>query len=375
MGDRIPTVLFVLPSLAWGGAQRTLLNIINHLDRKHFRPVLALYRKEGAFVDFLQRDVAVYELRSSRARFSIPGLAWVIRSLRPDIIISTLRYANVTTMLSAVLSGKKIPVVLRESNHQTAAGVGTTPWKERLVGWSYRRASRVIALSNGVRKDVLARYKLQAESVVTIYNPIDIERILQLAIEPVNDPGFNHGSKGEGCFKIIAVGALEYQKGYDLLIEALARVRHIPYRLWILGDGRERQNLVALANRRGINDRISLIGFQPNPYAWMARADLFVLSSRWEGFGHVIAEAMACGTPVLAARCQAGPDEIITDDTDGRLCEQNSVSALACTIEELWRDLAKRKHYAATARESVRRFDTRIIVKDYERLFSEVASG
>jgi len=369
------TVLFVLPSLGGGGAERTVLNIVNHLDRERYRPILALYRKEGSYLSLLREDIHVEELKSSRARFSIPRLSHVIRTFKPSLIFSTIRYINVATVMSAILARTGVPVLVRESNHQTAAGIGTRSWREQLVGWSYRRAQKVVSLSNGVREDVIKRYWLRPEHVVTIYNPIDLDNIAELALGPINDDKFENEINGNLCFQIIAVGALERQKGYDLLIKAVARLDHIPYKLRILGEGSERERLTRLVQDLGVEDRVLLMGFQKNPYAWMAGADLFVLSSRWEGFGHVITEAMACGTPVLAARCRAGPDEIITNDVDGRLCEPESISSLAYHIDELWREPAKRKRYAIMARESVRRFDVGIIVRNYERLFSEVAVG
>ena len=170
------------------------------------------------------------------------------------------------------------------------------------------------------------------------------------------------------------VGALEYQKGHDLLIRALGQLGHIPLRLKIVGDGSEKSRLVRVAEDLGVSERVAFFPFQQNPYASMARADLFVLPSRWEGFGHVVAEAMACGVPVLAARCPAGPDEIITDGVDGSLCAPNSTSALAHHIEKLWGEPSTRERYAAAGRESVKRFDVRSIVPEYERLFLEVSA-
>jgi len=371
----VRTILFVLPSLGWGGAERTILNIVNHLDRERYRPILTLYRKEGSYLSLLREDIHVEELKSSRARFSIPRLSHVIRTLKPGLIFSTIRYINLATTLSSMLARTGTPVLLRESNHQTAAGIGTRSWREQLVGWSYRRAQKVVSLSNGVREDVIKRYQLPPEQVITIYNPVDLDNIAELAVKPVNDSTFQQEINGNLYFQIIAVGALERQKGYDLLIKAVARLDHIPYKLRILGEGSEKERLTRLVRDLGVEDRVLLMGFQKNPYAWMVGADLFVLSSRWEGFGHVITEAMACGTPVLAARCRAGPDEIITNDVDGRLCEPESISSLAYHIDELWREPAKRKRYATMARESIRRFDVGIIVRNYERLFSEVAVG
>jgi len=366
-------VLFVIPELICGGAERTFVNILNHLDRSRFKPILALYSKRGPLLELLQRDVEVHELGCTRARFAVPGLMRLIWRLDPDAIVSTLPYPNLVTVLCSSLSGRKKPVLVRESNHRTAAGIETSSWKERMVGWSYRRATRVITLSNGVRADVISRYGIAGDRVVTLYNPIDIAGIEDLAREPISDSVLNtNGRRKFSPFKIVAVGVLKYQKGYDLLIEALAKLKSLPLRLWIIGEGKERHSLVSLADRLGVGDRVSFVGFQRNPYAWMARTDLFVLPSRWEGFGHVIAEAMVCGVPVLATRCPSGPEEIITDGVDGQLCQPHKVESLAQHIEALSKDLEGRRSLAKAAKMSVRRFDVKQIVRGYENLLSEV---
>lgn len=371
------TVLFVLPHLGGGGAERTFVNLVNHLDRGRFKPVMALFKLRGPYLPLLKGDVELHDLRSSRARYSFLPLARTIRSVAPNVMLSTLTHVNVTAMVAQRLSGRQVPVVVRQSTHQTAqaaAGVGGERWREWLIRWSYRRAARVIALSNGVRQDLIARYNLPEEQVVTIYNPIDIDHILRLAAEPVDHPQPLREERHGPCLRIIAAGRLSREKGVDLLLKALARLRHIPYHLWVLGDGEERRNLQELVGTLEMSDRVSFLGFVQNPYAWMAQADLFALPSRWEGFGHVIAEAMVCGVPVLATRCPAGPEEIITDGVDGRLCEPESVEALARHIEELWGQPEKRAAFASAARQSVQRFHVKRIVEQYEQLLSAVAS-
>ena len=140
----------------------------------------------------------------------------------------------------------------------------------------------------------------------------------------------------------------------------------------ILGEGSERGPLLDLADKQGIRNVVSIPGFKKNPYAWMKRADLFVLSSRWEGFGHVIVEAMACGVPVLATRCRSGPDEIITDGADGRLCRPESVDDLAEKIGFLVDNPLERKRLAEAGLVSANRYDTGIIVKQYENMFKRL---
>ena len=271
--------------------------------------------------------------------------------------------------MASKISGTGSPTIVRATNNHPAAGRGKISPMGGLVRWSYRSADRVVALSNGVRKDVMERYGIPENRVVTIYNPIDITYLTTLSQKELPTvPGWTDFGEGH---KILAVGKLERQKGFDLLLKALARVS-LPWSLLILGEGSEEGNLLVLAKTLGLQDRVFFGGFHPNPFGYMARADLFVLSSRWEGFGHVIAEAMACGVPVLATRCPSGPDEIIEDDVDGRLCEPESVSDLAFNIEDILSNAQTQCRYAKAALSSVQQFDVSVVVKDYERLFFQM---
>ena len=177
MDRRRLTVAIVLPELGGGGAERTFLNILNHLDRARVKPVLVLYRRSGSYLTLLREDVSVVSLESSRTRHSVVPLAKWIRSERPDVVMSTLLHINVATVAATKLSGRKIPVVARESNNLTAAGRPVRSLSGCMMQWAYRHADSVVALSRGVRKDVIARYGLGESRVQMIHNPIDISNI------------------------------------------------------------------------------------------------------------------------------------------------------------------------------------------------------
>jgi glycosyltransferase involved in cell wall biosynthesis len=269
-----------------------------------------------------------------------------------------------------MLSQTPARVIVRESNHHTAAGRSTAGLAARVVGWAYRRADAIVCLSQGVADDCRQRTHVDPRRLRVIYNPIDVEGIRRRVREAIPEPG---GRRGDATFEIIGVGRLVEQKGFDLLIEACATLLDVNWRLTIVGDGPRREQLGDLVNRLGLADRVRLPGAQANPYAWIAQADLFVLSSRWEGFGHVIAEAMACGTPVLAARCQSGPDEIIRSDVDGLLCEPNSSRELAEGIRRLANRPGDRARYVREAAQAVWRFDVPRITTEYEAALLDVS--
>ena len=371
LGDHKIKVAVVLPELGGGGAQRTFLNVLNHLDRELFDPILVLYRPAGSFRSLLKSDVKIVTLDSVRTLWSIIPLARWIRSESPDVVMSTLLHINVATVISGILSRKGVPVVVRESNNLTAAGRPLRTLSGMAVRWAYRRADTVIALSKGVRRDVIDRYSLKKDRVRMIYNPIDLEAIQSLSMEKADPlPGWTDDSNEH---RIIAVGRLVPQKGFELLIEAVSQL-DAPWRLLIIGEGIEDYNLKALAKNLGISKHVIMPGFIANPFPYIAMADLFVLSSRWEGFGHVIPEAMACGTPVLATRCPSGPDEIIEEGIDGQLCEPGSSNSLTSNIECLLKSPDIRDRMANTAKVSVQRFSAGEVIRQYEILFKELSS-
>lgn len=364
-------VLLFLPDLKGGGAQRTVVNIVNHLDLGRFRPYLVVGHAGGVYRGEISAQVRMTDLGRPRVRQCILPLAMETSRERPHLVFSPYPDANVCLMLAKTISTSNPRVVVRESNNRTAQRVGWNPLMRRLVQWSYRRADGIVALSNGVRQDLAERYALSPEKIITIYNPVEVSKIRMMSTRPGGDGDGGH--KGDGRFHIMGVGRLVRQKGFDLLLRAVAELRELPIRLTILGEGEEREKLRALAENLGVAQDVHLPGFAKNPYAWLKKADLFVLSSRWEGFGHVIVEAMACGVPVLATRCPSGPDEIICDGVNGRLCEPESVSDLSEKIKALVMDPDQRKRLAEAGFQSVSRFDAGRIVREYERLFEKVA--
>jgi glycosyltransferase involved in cell wall biosynthesis len=366
-------VLVFQSDLGGGGAERSALNLVNGLDRARFAPFLILNKAIGPYMVSVRDDVPVVEIGARRMRGALWGLVREIRGLRPDLLFSTMQGPSVMLWLARALACSKAPLVLRESNNWTARGVSPRTIGQRIVGMAYRRADRIVCLSNGVNDDTLARYGNVRTQ--TIHNPVDVAGIQRDAQDNAA-PTPPWGVKGErDVVQLIAVGRLTRQKGFDLLIDAVAQLRDLPWRLTILGEGPDLPALLEQARAHRLEDRISFPGFVPNPYPWFAEADLFVLSSRWEGFGHVIVEAMATGTPVLSTRCPSGPDEIITDDVDGVLCDPGSSEALAEALRKLIGDPSLRQRLAVSAVDTPSRFDVTTIVDQYQALFAELTAA
>jgi len=224
-------------------------------------------------------------------------------------------------------------IAIRLGTNLSAALAGRG-WLKRVtrtlpMRWSYRMAEQVIAVSRGVAEDTTQVTGLPPERIRVAHNPVITPRLLALAKEPVEHPWL---AEREAPV-ILGAGRLTRQKDFHSLIRAFARARATrPCRLIILGDGGQRDELLALAAELGVAGDVDLPGFAANPYAWMRAADLFVLSSRWEGSPNVLTEAMACGTPVVSTDCPSGPRETLQNGRFGPLVAVGDDAALGQAI-------------------------------------------
>jgi glycosyltransferase involved in cell wall biosynthesis len=313
-------------ALGGGGAEKHLVRVLNHLDRDRFRVSLAVARGGGAYESELAPDIRLHVLGTSAAR-CVWKLAALIDHSAPTRILSVMDHANCVALAASALShsrapvvvGVQIPFLLEARNNPHLA----YELMRLLIPGLYRRAAAVIALSNGVRDELGAWLPWLNERIHVVHNAGWDERMINGADAPIAAP------PSDGPI-IVACGRLIEQKGFEHLLEAMVRVRHRhPARLWILGEGPLRKELEGRARSLGLDGAVWFAGFQNNPYAYMKRGALFVLSSLWEGFANVVVEAMALGIPVVATDCPHGPGEIIRDERDGVLVPPGNSEALA----------------------------------------------
>lgn len=357
-------VLFFLSDLDGGGAQRTIVNLVNAMSERGVDATLVVARSGGAAQHWLGKHVRFVDLKAGRTRRAVPGLRKELLRLRPDVLFATMVDANIVATLAALGLRKRMRVILRETNSHRARG-DIRGLRRALIGWAYRRADAVVALSSGVREELLSDYRLDADKVLTIGNPVDIEALASASAAARKNTAPT-AANGEPV--VIAVGRLTRQKGFDILIKAFARIKR-PARLVILGEGPDRESLLAQADAENIADRLLMPGFVAEPAAWLAHADVFVLSSRWEGFGHVIVEAMAAGVPVVATDCPYGPTDIVTNGRNGMLVKEGDPLAIAAAIEDLLDDGEKAARFKQTAAIGIAKFGVAEIVNEYIDLF------
>ncbi|MBW4575413.1 MAG: glycosyltransferase [Aphanothece sp. CMT-3BRIN-NPC111] len=334
MADNSPNVALFVYSLDGGGAERVMANLACTFVKQGLKVDLVLIQAKGPYLAQIPPEVRIIELKASQTSTSLPDLIRYLRRERPTALLSTMHYGNEVALWAKRLSGVPTRLVVCEQNTLSQYAQHTSRIVERWTPlWAklfYPWADDIVAVSQGVAKDLSQLTKLPSERIRVIYNPIVTPELAERAKEPVDHPWFAPGEPPV----VLGVGRLVGQKDFLTLIRAFAQVRQVrPARLMILGDNAgSRPALEALVQELGLESDITMPGFVNNPYAYMARAAVFALSSRWEGFGNVIVEAMAVGTPVVSTNCESGPAEILDHGKYGSLVPVGDSQALGTAI-------------------------------------------
>jgi len=333
--------LFILADLEAGGAQGVILTVIRHLNRQNFEPHLGIIKKDGPRAKEIPDNVHIHDLGVSRVRYALPSIIRLCRTLRPDTVVSTLGHLNLSLLAGKFFLPQHTRLIVREANTPSIRIQYTRyPILYRfLYQRLYPLADRVICNSKYMQKDLVNSFPLPVENTIVIPNPVDSERIDQFLLG-------GHNPYRSGRYHFVSVGRLNYQKGFDLLLKAFDKsLKKIPdLHLTIVGEGSEEESLKRLADDLGVMDSITFTGHLENPFPFMAYADLFISSSRWEGLPNAVLESLACGTPVLAFDCPGGTGEIIRQGKNGWLVPSRDFGAMGEKIVELaksnrWQDL------------------------------------
>lgn len=336
--DDLRVALFV-PSMRGGGAQRMMARLAGGIIERGYQVDLVLLKAEGPYLSELHPEVNVVALGSRRVLTSVSPLARYLKRSRPSAMLSAMRDTNIVALWSKRLTRAKTRLVVREANTLSVSAAGAVSIRGRLLPWLARRfypwADEIVAVSEGVARDLQRSTGIAPGRISVLQNPVVTPDITSRAAEPAGHDWLAHN----GPPVILGVGRLAPQKDFDTLIRAFARLREqTAARLIILGEGPLRGELESLAARLGIADDVAMPGFVRNPYSWMSRAAVFVLSSRWEGFPNVLVESMACGTPVVSTDCPSGPSEILENGAWGPLVPMGDKNALAEAIASTLRN-------------------------------------
>jgi len=313
-----------------GGVERMLINLAGGFSGLGCEVELLLLKQNSAYLENVPKDVSVYPFRAQHAKTALPELVHYLRRKRPASLLAAKHRPNQTAVIAKTLAGVDSRIVLRLGTTTSAAikDKGLLKWFVWKAGmrYTYPRADAVIAVSRGVAKDIAMFSGMEMSKINVVPNPVITQEIFKMAKEAPSHPWFKKRNKPI----IVGAGRLTRQKDFVTLIKAFAMVqKKLPARLLIMGDGRKRGELEKLIEDLKLKRCVDLAGFVPNPYAIMARADLFVLSSLWEGSPNVLTEAMALGIPVVSTDCPSGPREILKGGSVAPLVPMKDQEALA----------------------------------------------
>jgi glycosyltransferase involved in cell wall biosynthesis len=330
-----PTLAIFLPSLAGGGAERMMINLAAGALAAGVAVDLVCADARGPYLSEVPPGCRLVDLKASRILSALPKLAMWLRRHRPAVLLTAMDHANLVAIWARALAGAQPQVRLAVSvrSQLSVAAANEASLRGRALPWLarhfYPRADLVIAVSEGVADDLSDCIGLSRAGITVIPNPVVSDNIEALASEPLEHPWFT----ADAPPVLLAAGRLTKQKDFPTLLQAFARlVPERELRLMILGEGPDRTALEAEIESLRLSERVALPGFDANPFRYLARARVFVLSSAWEGLPGVLIQAMACGTPVVSTDCPSGPREVLEDGRLGPLVPVGDAPALSDAI-------------------------------------------
>ncbi len=359
---------------------RWVRNITDNIDQSKYTVSFVGLKIEESFTREIPKDICVVSLSNPYIPTALFKLMAYFRREHPDIFVSAFPHINVLVMMAKVLSGAKVKVILTDHNHFFGLARNARSLYRRFFGMFilphlmrifYPLSDAVICASEGVAESILDVVKIP-NKVQVIYYPVAADRIHDLSREPVDHPWFLHSE----IPVVLAAGRLINQKDFPTLLRAFSLVvKTMPAHLVILGEGKDRGKLEKLVEILGISDNVAFLGFQRNPFKYMSKASVFVLSSLHEGFGNVIVEAMACGTPVISTDCKSGPGEIIENEKSGILVPVGNPQSLSEAIIRVLKDSPLRQSLSAEGIKRVRYFSVEKNIQQYEDVFQKLMNS
>lgn len=317
-------------SLSVGGVQKIMVRLANEFSARGHEIDLVLAKGEGTLADEVAASVRIIDLENHRMWWALPTLMRYLRRNKPDTLLAAGWQVNVIASWARFLSFTAFRLVLSVRSNITQQSRRSEVWYAPFNPWAvkifYPLADAIGTVSKGILDDLAGISRLAARKGRVVYNPVVDQTLLAKSREELSHPWFD---REDDVPTLLGVGRLGPQKNFALLIRAFAALsRHRNARLVILGSGEERDELARLARRLGVQNRVDFVGFVENPYKYMARASLTVMSSNFEGLPSVLVEALACGCPVVSTDCPSGPREILEDGKWGRLVPVGNQEAL-----------------------------------------------
>lgn len=354
----------LIPSLGGGGAERVAFNLLNNLDLKSFELYLIIvYKKKGNYLKNLRKNIKIVFLEKDNIRYSLFGIYRNLKKIKPDIVLVFSFDLMIIIGLFIIPFFKNIYFINRQLNIISKLKFGKI--KKFLLKKAIINFDKIITQSSDMTKDLI-NFMKSDKKIVEINNPVDISTIKILMEEEINIE-LNKKDKN-----LLCVGRLEKQKGFDLIIKIMRLFKNENIKLYILGEGSQRSFLEKLIKIYKLENKVFLIGRKENPYVYMKNADLFILSSRYEGFPNVLLEANACGLYAICNNSLGGINEIVIENINGNIIDFKNEDLVKETIEK---KLIKNNTKKLIQKNISERYDAKIIIQKYTDLLLNNTEG
>ncbi len=401
-------IILFIEKLTGGGAERVVSNLsLNFPENIHTHIVLHHPYDEGSSYEYGGKltDLQPPSILKNILKWKLLYVYWAYKLLKIkkreniDMIISFIDISNLINICANLIFRHESKVVISVRNYPSKRKEDLLKAFTKLF---YHRADHIVAISEGVKYDLIENFDISEENITTIYNPCNADKIVKLSKEKISDADFL-SLLDDGGTIIINVASFKDsgQKGQWHLIRAFKKVREDvkDAKLVFIGTGELKQKMIKLSVNLGMKDDVLFLGWKQNPFKFMSRSDIFILSSLFEGFGNVITEAMACGLPVVSTDCPAGPREILAPDTNVKRTLKNHIeyaeygvltpvcdgiyydgdqpltkeeNLLAESITRVLKDKELRKHYEKRSKERVRDFEPDNIINRWIELIYDI---
>ena len=385
-------LLIVTPTMGMGGAERLVLNLINYLNSKKFEIILCMIFKETnhfyripkkvkniIFLEDVDLPQGIIEKIISHTNNDLvwleivsKKLLFIIENYKIDICFSNMVYSSILCLYDKNIA--KQTKLITSFDVDTKQIYDIDPQGKlfnHILSDKLPNSNLSITIGEEQKKYITKSYNLNQEKVIAIPYPIDIKNIRKYATKKIHHEWFEEKEKNK---ILLTACRLENQKRVDLLIKAFSKLlsKGNNIKLIIVGDSSKKKDLEKLVLDLDIENHVWFTGKEINPYKYMSKSSVFVLSSDYEGWGQTICEALACGCPVVATDCDYGPNEILKGGEYGILVKPNSISSIVEGIEEVLGDQALREYFSVMGKRRVKDFDIKEIVKRYEEIFEEI---
>ena len=364
-------IIFCIFELGAAGAEKVFTTLVENLC-EHFNISVIVFVDAKKYDKILKSigNINFYSISSKKSNTLKYAIRYrkLIKQINPDKIISFLWYPNIVTYIANL--GLNIPHITTEHSIHRIYLTGSIKgqiWRF-LLKKTFKNATKIIPVSKQMKLLICEDFSIHKEKVISIYNGIDFKRIKLLAKEPVTDFNFN-----PSCKYIIAVGRLCEPKNYQLLLKSFSHItnENPNIHLIILGDGELKDKLLKQCNELGVHKTTHFLGFKSNPFKYLVKSDVYVLSSKWESFSLSLVEAMFINGHVVSTNCPSGPPEIVTHNEDGLLVENNNEVELTKGLKQMLFDIELRNIVFLNSKEKALRFDYQIMLKKYKSVLDE----